>query len=361
MPGQCLSSKYMWKCGVQTGFLRGEDGELHLKHGEKRGIFISRIYDSGSRETEWDRLVLDINKNIPIQADVWLFDELQEGKLTKPGTDRPGEPDMQLKLLRARAQYHSNYREMLLFGHGQGRYARLAVEIFAGEGYGDMIFRGYRMTFPKESFTRYLPSIYRNHDPLERFLAVQQSIYLELEQQIDSLARELDYEFCNSGHALMLARWLGWGGLTEWLGWDNRPGKAMDRNTAGGNKKPDKEEETILRRLLAAGISLNSRKGTCGYYTELTSILTGRETLIIEEPENRKATVLVLGQPGDVGERGLEWMRRNVPIGVSMEFVVLHRTDRLDGQYFLDRTACLSKYESELTPGGVPIEKIRLM
>lgn len=370
MPGQCLSNKYLWKCGVQKNLNRTKQGALYLNDGRKEGLFISRVYDSGQREMEWGMFVLEADRGIPVKVHVWLFDEMWEDSFVRKkaeGKSVTGDRDSQsvkggtgsqsmkgrterwFDMIKERAQYHSNYREMLLHGQGCGRYARIAVEIFPGEGGGQALFRGYRMTFPKESFTEYLPSIYRDNIQLERFLEVQQNIYLGLEERIDSLGKNLDYEFCNAMQLLQLAKWMGWGGLGELI----RP--------AGQMGKLSQEDEDLLRRLLAKGIFMGGRKGTCTYYTELAAILTGRETVMIEEKAEGKATVLVLGHLEKGREKFLGWLRKNVPIGVNMDFVVLHRTDRLDGQFFLDETAYLCKYESELVRGGVPIERLRLM
>ena len=344
MQGRCLSNKYLWKCGVQKNFQRTQQGALYLKEGKKEGFFISRVYDSGQRKMEWGRLVLDIDRNFPIKAHVWLFDELQEDQLIRKRAKSElaeGRMEDWLYRVKERAQYHSNYRELLLYGKGSGRYARIAIEVFPEDGYGRGLFRGYQLTFPKESFTKYLPAIYRDNLQLDRFLSVQQSIYIGLEEKIDSIERELDYEFCDSKQLLRLAKWMGWEGLVELM-------------------EPERDEK-LLRELLGRGVSLGCRKGTCGYYTELASILTGRDAVMVEEPEEGRATVLVLGHVDKGRERFLDWMRKDVPIGMDLDFVALHNSDRLDGQFFLDETARLSKYESELVRGGVSIEKMRLM
>lgn len=325
MPEQCLSGKYLWNCGASQGLSQRESGELYLRGSDAQGYFVSRIYDSGVKGMQWNRLILDIGKNAAIQAYVWMFEEREEGERA----DRRKTVKEQYDYLRERAQYHSDYREMLLYGkeRGCGRFARLAVRMYPGGGSGDMLFRSFSLSFPKESFTKYLPELYRENGQLERFLAVQQSIYLGLEADIDTLGEKLDYVSCSKRQAERLARWMGWGELVAQV-----------------------DEET-LRRLLETGISLISRKGTCDYYTRLTEILTGEKAFIVEEPELCRATVLVRRKPGNGKEKRLNWLRRNVPMGMDIRFLVLDKTDRLDGLFFLDVTAALSQYESELTPG----------
>ncbi len=345
MTKQCLSGKYLWKCGRQSGFACQERGSLVLDQESGRGIFISRVYDSGMPETEWNRLILDMSGGAVFQVDVYVFEEEGERDRLEQWEGVAGIPE-QHAYLRKRAQYSSHYREMLLYGkkQGVGRFAVVALEILnPGKGEGGtkrehgmpgIVLSGYALSFPKESFTRYLPSLYRGNLQLERFLAVQQSVYLDLEHRIDGIARELDYERCEGRQAERLAKWMGWGGLADMVG------------------------EDVLRKLLAGGISLIRRKGTRSYYEELTKILTGQDAILLEEPGKRECMLLVKGKPSKSGEKCLKWLCRNVPIGIHMTIVILHRTDRLDVQCFLDVTSFLSEYESRI-PGQ--LDRLRLL
>ncbi len=329
MPVQCLSNLYLWRCGTDTGFRREKGGGLCPGENGAPGYFVSRIYDSGQGGTEWNRLELDISAGVAFKVCVWLADDMGEADYVRGAEEL-------FEYVKSNAQYISNYREVLLYGRGGGRYARLAVKLFPGEKAGEKVFRGYRMTFPKESFTRYLPAIYQGNEQLERFLAVQESIYLELERDIDSFAGSMDYELCD-GKPEKLADWMGWGELAKTV------------------------DEDMLRRLLGTGISLISKKGTCSYYTELAELLIGKKAVLIEDPELRRSALLIRERPEDGWEDKLKWLKRNVPIGVEMEFMVMHGTDRLDGQFFLDETAYLSETDSEVTDMGINIDSIRLL
>ena len=333
MPKQCLSGKKLSGCGVSQGFSQRESGELYLRGNSAQGYYVSRIYDSGEKGTQWNRLILDIGKNAVIESYVWVFDRREEGERA----DGEETVEKQYDYVKKCAQYCSDYREMLLFGKGGGRFARLAVRTYPGDWGGDMVFRGFSLSFPKESFTGYLPQLYRENRQLERFLAVQQSIYLTLEAYIDGLGEKLDYVYSGRNQVKRLAGWMGWGELAE------------------------QTDEETLRRLLGTGISLQSRKGTGSYYIRLTEILTGEKAYLVEEPDICRATVLLRRKPKEGKEKLLEWLRENVPMGLNVRFMVLDKTDRLDGMFFLDVTAALSPYESELTPGGVGIDGIMLL
>lgn len=340
MQAQCLSGRKLRKCGFFEGFSEKIGGELRLTSESREGYFVSCIYDSGENAMEWNRLLLNIDSDLVIRAHVWLFDRREEGELPDGHTpDRQSFVKQQYDYVKKNAQYHSDYCDMLLYGkvQGRGRFARLAVAVFPQDVEGDRTFWGYELSFPKESFTRYLPSIYRGNLQLERFLAVQQSLYLDRERRIDSLAEAMDYANCNRKQAERLARWVGWGDLVSEV------------------------DDATLLALLDTGISLISRKGTCGYYRELVKILTGKSAIIVEEPEKCAATVLVSEKPEANWEKELKWLRQNVPIGMDIRFQILDKTDRLNEMFFLDKTAMVSEYESELMTDGVDIERIRLL
>lgn len=345
MSRKILASRNLMDCGNYKGFSEENGGALYLAKNSREGYFVSCIYDSGENAMEWNRLLLNIDMDLVILAHVWLFDRREEGELPDEHKLNEHEPDRQLLVsklyehVKKSAQYHSDYRDILLYGkeRGCGRFARFAVAVFSQDGGTDMKFQGYVLSFPKESFTRYLPGIYRENLGLERFLAVQQSLYLNLEWAIDSLAEAMDHANCSKTQAVRLAKWVGWGDFASQV------------------------DDATLQALLDTGISLISRKGTCGYYRELVKILTGKSAIIVEEPEKCAATVLISEKPEGDWQKKLKWLRQNVPIGMDIRFLVLEKTDRLNEMFFLDKTAMVSKYESELTADGVDMANIRLL
>ncbi len=339
---KCLSAKELRTCGRQSGFQTGKKGELILNDRQYVGIFISCMYDSGVPGTEWNRLVLDVSPNAILQAYIYLFDDAEEGKKIEE-KETVGE---QFDYLEKHAQYASNYRETILYGQerGRGRFAKIGLKFLAEAGTGRISyasnrkvqFFAYELSFPKESFTRYLPSIYRGNLALERFLAVHQSLYLDLERQIDDLAVSLDFDTDTKEESGILADWMGWGTLAR-MG-----------------------EEEILRSLLRTGTSLISQKGSCGYYVEMLRLLTGCEPVVIEEPEKKKCTLLIQ-DPAEDKEKYLKWLQKNTPIGIKIEILILRKTECLDKKYFLDFTSMLSEEESALLDGGTEIGKLRLL
>lgn len=335
MTKQCLSAVKLSGCGKQEGFRECASGELEWNRQCENGIFVSRTYDSGQSGMEWNRVLIDASSYAALEVYVWIFEDSGESD----AVDGMDSVSRQLAWIKERAQYVSGYREMLLYGQeqGRGRYARLAVEVLWGNEDREVLLKGYSLSFPRDNFSGYLPLIYRGNLQLDRYLAIQQSFYLELEQKLDSFASRLDASLADADRIKRLASWMGWGELAELA-----------------------EEET-MRKLLQTGLRLSGKKGTCDYYIEMTQILTGMDAVLTEDWKEHKATLLIKGQPSGRGESCLNWLKKNVPIGIQLQIVVLQKNQWLDEQYFLDVNACLAETESELTGQGVSIDGIRLL
>lgn len=332
---QCLSAGNLWECGDCSGFEREDGGALLLSQKTERGIYISDVYDSGQEKTEWNRLLLDISAGTIFCVHVYLFDNEWERDYLKGA----GDIGQKAAYILERAQYVSHYREVLLYGEKKkaGRFAAMCVELFSGNTVRADVFYGYALSFPRENFSKYLPTVYQDNEQLERYMAVLQSIYLQLEEKIDLIPRELDYEYCEEAQVRKLAAFLGYGELAE---------------TAGAK---------ALRTLLQYGVRLPQSKGTKQYYEIMGTILSGQKAVLAEEKEAHRCLLLIKGRPEEEGERCLEWLRKQTPLGVQMDITFLHRTARLDGQYFLDVTAGVYEKEWELLVQGTPTEDLILL
>ncbi|MFR9189644.1 MAG: phage tail protein [Anaerotruncus massiliensis (ex Togo et al. 2019)] len=124
--------------------------------------------------------------------------------LADPGVDPARKRELLCALRHVRAVDCTD----LLLHSLTGRY----VWIYAGAypaGECDWTLRGLRLEFPRVSFTGYFPEIYRQDDFFDRYIAVFQSLYLDLERRADELPHRLDYETVPDEGLLELADWLG--------------------------------------------------------------------------------------------------------------------------------------------------------
>jgi phage tail-like protein len=151
-------------------------------NGFKNGPFISEIFDSGNAGTVWDRLKLEIyrydNASALIKTELRVYISDDKGLLL----DNRG-------LMPEDKVIVSKYHDILLYPRSiNGRYLRFEVKLLNGSAG----FNAYELTFPKISFTRYLPAIYQGNDGLDRFLAIYQNRYLDAEREIMYFYRSLD-------------------------------------------------------------------------------------------------------------------------------------------------------------------------
>lgn len=331
---QCLSSVRLLESGAAVGLMQREDGRLTLPEGAQRGFFVSRTYDSGEKDTEWNRLLLDLEYGAVFWAYVYLFN----GEEEKEALDRMDAAG-QSAYLKACAQCRTQYRDSLICGEEtrRGRYAKLCVELFAAKEKRTVCFSGFSISFPREDFTAYLPAVYQNNEALSRYMAVLQSVYLDMEEKIEGIAQGLDYESCTREQEKRLASWIGWEDAAQTV------------------------DEHTLRRLLRRGVYLACRKGTKAYYEELAEILTRKESFLVEEKGKRVCRLYIKGIPEAGRADYLELLKRRAPLDVRMEILILKRTDRLDGKYFLDSTAALCEKEWELSGQGIDPEEFMLL
>ena len=94
----------------------------------------------------------------------------------------------------------------------KGRYLWILIRISGAAVDSHFCIEGFRVEFPWTSFSGYLPEIYQEagqNSFFERYMAVFQSMYEDLEQQVDHLPRILDYESTPDENLETLLTWTG--------------------------------------------------------------------------------------------------------------------------------------------------------
>lgn len=104
-----------------------------------------------------------------------------------------------------------NPHDALLDG-AEGRYLWVELELVGSEASSPMV-DSFRAYFPRQSYLRYLPAIYREDDRsaefLERFLSVFESTFVGIEEDIESVTRFLDSAGIPEEEVPWLGAWLG--------------------------------------------------------------------------------------------------------------------------------------------------------
>ena len=168
-----------------------------------------------------------------------------------------------LSLMGEFTQISSHNPENILLYSLRGRYLWYFVRIFSYEG-GHMMLDDVQIEFPRLAFVNYLPQIYRGGEHkdsfLARFIAIYQTIYLEIENKIDTIHHKLNPEITDPVFLDWLASWFS----------------LKDRHIWSDDK---------LRELIPELIGLYKIKGTKKSIKEVVRLYTGHEPIVIERFE----------------------------------------------------------------------------
>lgn len=186
--------------GLIQGLSAGDGGLCLEKAGE--GTYISRSLDTLENGTVWHRLRLE--STLPDNARLELFVYCSdEDTAPFPGESRQKLDDWLEKADgKAREEFFRRYgqkswddpQDLTLYGL-QGRYLWFCLFFHSYDGEAMQV-HSIKLEFPRIAFIDYLPQVYRGADSrdsfLARFLSLFQSIYVDLEEDIDQMPARCD-------------------------------------------------------------------------------------------------------------------------------------------------------------------------
>jgi phage tail-like protein len=183
--------------------------------------------------------------------------DLEEGKWEKWEEGLPGSSAIQ----------GEKKRDALFRTERKGRYLWFGITLTGTEKLSPII-SSVIVFFPKVSYMDYLPSVYRedvvNRDFLDRFLAVFESLFYEIDFTIDHLSGWFDAE----GTPPEFLEWLG-----SWVGAYQGRGERINIK---------KVPETKRREFVSHAVSLYRKRGTRTGLEDLLFFYTGKKPTIIE-------------------------------------------------------------------------------
>lgn len=104
----------------------------------------------------------------------------------------------------------SEASDTLLFG-AEGQYLWIRIDVLGTESTSPTL-RSFRAFFPRQSYLRYLPAVFQEDEQsaefLERFLSVFESVFVGIEEDIETATRFLDPGGIPAQYLLWLADWL---------------------------------------------------------------------------------------------------------------------------------------------------------
>ena len=202
------------KRSLRRGFRLTEDGVLAA--GEEtvhRSCILGRL-DSNLPDCQWGRLAMEVQLKGDLILTIRAFASNQPNFIqsdTVTSIDQflldDSVPDHRKEQLfgMANGVQYSGQGDILLYGQ-TGRYLWLWLEL---DGVGTAQLSGLRVYAPGELFLSTFPPVYQNNDFFHRYLSIFSSLYNDLDETIDGLARYIDVDTAPVPILPILAGWMG--------------------------------------------------------------------------------------------------------------------------------------------------------
>lgn len=230
-----------------------------------KGIYFSRHIDSRIWRNRWYRFLLEGNipRGTTVEFTYYISDELLDEKKLKELPESKWEKG----LFGSSAIQGEIKRDALFKTEKEGQYLWFKMTLVGTEELSPVI-SSVTIFFPKVSYLEYLPSVYRedyiNRDFLDRFLAIFESFFFEVDFTIDHLSRWFDA----AGTPVEFLEWLG-----SWIG-------ATQGREGGAGKK--KVPEAKQREFISRAVSMYRDRGTRKGLENLIFFYTGKKPIIVE-------------------------------------------------------------------------------
>lgn len=256
------------RCFLQN--MQYENGKLQAEREEQSSdsVMISRILDSRETDTEWHRMMFHLcNKgHTSYEISVYAANSLKrriddtEENIEEILLDGNLTILEKKKILQPYLQKNIRDTEDILLHEVKGRYLWFILETSLQMNQ-EIEINEIQIYFPRESWISYLPEIYQREDKnqfFERFLAIYQTMYEELNEKIREFPYLMDVDYANQEFLEWLAKWIG---IAESYVWSAEQ----------------------LRRLLKNAVKLYKLRGTRQAITEFVKLYTnGTEVYIVE-------------------------------------------------------------------------------
>lgn len=354
---QPLKQVNFYKRALMAGCFHGftPDAELCLHLQDAGGGAWFAAFDTADADSTYNRLVVEGDfggSKLEILVAVSPTDTEPTGESLAAFLASAASPAEKLARLTALRHLRAVDRQDILLHSLQGRWVYLGICALPQDS-ADCVLQGLRLEFPRYSFTQYFPEIYQQDDFFRRYIAVFQSLYLDLESRVDEVPRLLDYESAADDQVETLAGWLG-------------------IDTAGGLFGPDQ-----LRSLIRDSQLYQGGKGTRTALEKVVELVCGIRPQIVEYfqwsrlpmPAARRRLYETLyggdgntfcvilnmtAHPGPlpVSEAQLDRLVEAYSmLGTKHRLVFLRRCSYTDTHCYLDVNSCLSTPEMAAVDG----------
>lgn len=334
-----------------------DDLALVLRKPMKAGAYLSKVFDTYDPDGTYNRLIVEGNfEGAKLEVIVAVSDYDQaviDDKLTyleEYLSNSRVDPQKKAAVLQGMRHVRMVNTKDILLHTLKGRYVWVYVGISPAEKAACRL-EGIRLEFPMETFLDYFPEIYRDNDFFDRYIAIMQSLYLDIENKVDTLPALLDFESAPDHVVLDLA---------AWLGLDNSAGLFSIQQ---------------MRHIIGNVDLFQGGKGTRAALEEIIKLATGVKPRIIEQfqlysvpaSQSRRGQYNKLYGEGhscyciilDLTDKDVEinhalldrLIRSYSPIGTTHKLILLNKNSHLDMHCYLDVNSALSTPETASVDG----------
>lgn len=343
--------------------LKAEPSGLASEYGYfGKAVFFSRILDSGKQGTIWHRMTGRYLNESPaaIRISFYTSEELEPDIMGKRVDLRQIIHSDKLSVSEKKEQLHMFLRKELPYGtdmllHSlEGRYLWFFLEVYPQTEEAVRLGE-FMISFQAQNWTRYLPELYQkemgNDSFLDRYLAIFQSLYDDLGDQIRDIPEYLD-------PAMAKKEVLEW--MTDWLDIED----------------PYMWNESQLRFLLEHAMEFHAARGTKRGIELFVELYTGEKPFVIEWQDweeyrdiphyGKLLEKLYADDPGSftvlVRESGipayqdyqtlLRILEQIKPVQMEVSLIVLNPYIFADGYSYLGVNSVLGRYEEAALDGN---------
>lgn len=235
---------------------------------KKEGWFISKVFDSREKLTNWQQLLMDGNILSEASVSVYIYSSeseymiYNEKNMKIENVIRDVAIGMDEKKILFEKFYNdkiTNPKDVLLH-HIKGRYLWILVHLKT-QGEDNPEISKIKLVFPKKSLMYFLPEVYQENTKsasfLERYLEIFETLYSDINDNISKFPEYLDPDSVPREFLSWLAEWIAIEDIFLW-------------------------NEEQLRYLIKNGLRLYKIRGTKQYLKEMVQLYTGKEPYIIE-------------------------------------------------------------------------------
>lgn len=197
------------------------------KKNNQDSVLISRILDSKEEDMEWHLLTLELSNKgyISFKLSIYASNSMElacngEGlrRIDETAMDSEMSIGEKERFFAPCLKKEAYSTEDILLHEVKGRYLWFILKADFKRGHRFYIKR-IRVSFPGRSWISYLPEVYGTEGEngfLKRFLAVFQTLYEELNLEIEKVPYLIDVESAGSFFLNRLAEWMGIGNAYMW-------------------------------------------------------------------------------------------------------------------------------------------------